>query len=77
MITDMLGKEIAVGSIVAYPGRKSSSLWLTVARVEAIETYGGFTLNKARLKVRDLLNLTHAVRSSWVHCLDRVVVVER
>ncbi len=35
---DMLGNEIAVGDMVVYPGRQSSSLWMNYGRVvECIE----------------------------------------
>lgn len=35
---DMLGNEIAVGDMVAYPGRQSSSLWMNYGRVvECVE----------------------------------------
>ena len=30
---DMLGNEIAVGDMVVYPGRQSSSLWMNYGRV--------------------------------------------
>lgn len=33
VVTDVLGMPINVGDYVVYPGRRSSSLWITVARV--------------------------------------------
>jgi hypothetical protein len=36
LITDMRGERIDLGDLIAYPGRQSSSLWLTIARVVGI-----------------------------------------
>ena len=34
MAKDFLGKEIAAGNYVCYPGRRSSSLWMGIGRIE-------------------------------------------
>ena len=34
---DALGRQIAVGDVVVYPSRASSSVWLTVGAVTAVE----------------------------------------
>jgi hypothetical protein len=33
IVTDILGKQINAGDHVVYPGRRSSSLWVTTAKV--------------------------------------------
>jgi len=37
---DFLGKDIAIGAIVVYPSRMSSSMWLSKARVVDIKLDG-------------------------------------
>ncbi len=34
---DVLGHELQVGDVVAYPGRRGSLLWLNTAKIETIE----------------------------------------
>jgi hypothetical protein len=66
---DILGREVNVGDIIAYPGRQSSNLWLNVAKILAFE--------EKSIKVQPIPN-----NSSWHsrHCEgkpSRVFVVER
>lgn len=37
-ITDMFGKVLKIGDTIAYPSRRSSSLWMIVAVIEDIKT---------------------------------------
>jgi len=71
MLTDVRGTEIKVGSTIIYPGRHSSSCWLTIGIVKAID--GG------RLKVRgtQLLwgRLQENKRDSVITALNKIVVI--
>jgi hypothetical protein len=40
---DFRGKDIAVGATIVYPGRASSSLWMTEATVEKVNETGDCT----------------------------------
>ncbi len=34
---DVLGHELQVGDVVAYPGRRGSNLWINTATIETID----------------------------------------
>lgn len=36
MMKDIVGREIRVGDVIAYPGRRSSSMWMNVALVREL-----------------------------------------
>ena len=77
MLTDMLGREICVGSFVAYPGRQGSSLWQNVGEVVGIDKdYKAYSWSTktGRLKVEVNQHSTKR-RTVYIHCLDRVVVI--
>lgn len=68
---DMLGREIHVGDVVAYPNREGSSLWQVVGRIEqldeacsrakvlALAAYGWSTEYTARWVGVERMVLTH------------------
>lgn len=69
---DIVGATITVGQTIAYPGRKSSSLWMNVAIVDEIDETEG------RLKVR-IVNRQYILRGTsgqphWINRIDRVAV---
>lgn len=39
MITDWLGTEIKPGSVIVYPGRQGSSMWMNRAKVTSVFAY--------------------------------------
>lgn len=39
MVTDWLGTEIKPGSIIVYPGRQGSSMWMRKAKVTSVFPY--------------------------------------
>jgi len=54
IVTDVLGKQIKVGDFVIYPGRQSSSLWVTLAHVREIAVRPTWSGNVPYVKVQPL-----------------------
>lgn len=81
---DILGREIVLGSIIAYPGRQSSSLWLSVGRV--IDTKSvphpwkkGETETHLKLElIKDGYSWEEnpKPRKTWIRETGRVVIVQ-
>lgn len=72
---DMRGTEIKVGDVVAYPGRASSSLWLNIATVEALDEVKQ-EVQMATFQRRYSGELTGEVRRTRTRILRRLVVVQ-
>lgn len=74
MLKDVLGREIKVGQIVAYPGRQSSLMWLTVAPVKEV--------GKDSIKVEidtnrwDGKDFSPVKKLVTVRSIDRVVIAK-
>ena len=67
MLNDFRGIEILVGDVIAYPGRKGSSLWLSFGRVTYVFESGELSVRTSNDKDVTLL------RSDRVAVLDRAV----
>lgn len=66
MPVDVTGRPLAVGQRIAYPVRKRSDMWLTMARIELIaEGAGGITIH----------GRNDAGRAVKITSLERVVIV--
>lgn len=79
-MTDVRGKEIKVGSTVAYPDRRGAHLWLNVAKVIAVTTRSAFEWVDATIGYdyvsKPVLKVKRADGTiSRVQRIDRVVVV--
>lgn len=72
MIVDFLGKEIRVGDLVVWPGRKGSSLWMNSGKVIALETVEDNWTGEESIK---LTALNKNDRPVILTELNRVVVV--
>lgn len=85
-LKDFRGREIKVGSIVAWPGRYSSSLWMTSGRVKEIrEVERSYGWRGETKKLEPLLIVEadgssdgwrKKKRDSRIEVVSRVVVVE-
>lgn len=79
---DWRGTEIKVGSLIVYPVRQSSSLWVNEARVTEIIPYSGSRTDKWA-PIGTLKAQTTRMYDSWskpgkvvtVSCVERVTVV--
>lgn len=80
---DIVGREIVVGSRVAYPGRAGSSLWMNVALVTGFGEKTVYSYASGGARVPTLL--VNVLRSSdgyrrgmksAIYVLDRVVVID-
>jgi hypothetical protein len=70
--TDFRGNDIGAGDVVVYPGRKSSSLWLTEARVQ----HTTITKNWRGEDIAAIVVIpTKGKRKVTLTCLHRIVVV--
>jgi hypothetical protein len=69
---DMRGKAIKKGSIIVYPNRQGSNMWMTEAVVEEVD-------NKSwRLHVQPKAypnEVRHSLKKVYLTAIDRVVVV--
>lgn len=52
---DLVGNEIAVGNLIAYPSRKGSKMWLSLLRVHVVgpETITGMNLFGRQVTIRE------------------------
>ena len=66
MLKDILGRAFKAGQTVVYPGRHSSSLWLNVGQIIAVDPNG-----KGALVVRP----TRSNRNVHVQDLTRVAII--
>lgn len=78
MLTDVLGKEIKVGSKIVYPGRQSSCLWMNYG--EVIETgmknnYWGTPFNYLKVKRKAMNKYEKDGKVVQLERIDRVVVL--
>ena len=77
--TDLLGRPIRIGDIITYPGRQSSSMWMSHAVVREIEVVDGFHGTTAKLKVTSVhlesWNETVSVKKTTITSLDRVTAL--
>ena len=78
---DFLGNTIKVGSYVAYPGRRGSSLWMNVGRVAEMNTVdGSLTVDRIRESgaghYGDTTDTIDVIPRRVRVYLDRVVVVD-
>lgn len=53
---DIIGNEIKLGCLIAYPSRKRSKMWLSLLRVHAIgqDTITGMNLFGRQVTIRNL-----------------------
>lgn len=76
---DKLNKEIKVGNVIVYPGRRGSSLWINVAKVVELKYYTDYRGNRLLKLVVDRYDNPRERKTSHrtvVECLGRVVVLE-
>ncbi len=78
---DFRGREIKVGSLIAYPGRQGSNSWITVARVIKFgtkrESWTDKTIPTLTVQVEKSSDMyIKPKKQSTIYALDRVVVIE-
>lgn len=79
---DFRGREIKVGSLIAYPGRVGSSCWITVARVLSFGTREGWSYTGKKTEPTITVQIVKSSdsyqkpRKSTIYALNRVLVVE-
>jgi hypothetical protein len=63
IVTDFMGREIAVGSTICYPVRRASSMWMVEMRVQQINLRGkdtsiaGYNTEGRRITIRNIQNV--------------------
>lgn len=75
---DWRGNEIVVGSIVVYPGRQSSSMWMIEAEVLAIVEVDHWGITQIGLRVQPLRQGTFSrtnMKPKTLTALERVTVI--
>lgn len=77
MLKDFRGRPIQVNDLIVYPGRKSSSMWMTEAQVKTI-IYNTDEPNRrvTKLHVQPIKNNVPFGKSTWLHRLDLVIRVD-
>ncbi len=83
-MVDYFGKQIEVGDLIVYPGRRGANLWMNHGTVVAIEPdYKVSSYKKGRITVAYLSDELSNIfspkngRTAKITCLDRVVVTEK
>lgn len=79
MPKDFRGREIKVGDTIVYPGRQSSSLWMTEGEVTGVKSvwYPGDREETFTLRVRVVKSpFVKAGKQVSISSIDNVVVLE-
>lgn len=76
MTLDMRGREIKVGSTVAYPDRRGANLWQNIAKVTKITTRTEFMYVSRTVGYHVEKPVLKVSTGGTVQRLDRVVVLD-
>ena len=76
MLKDARGQEIKLGSLVAFPGRAGSSLWLTIGKVVGITTRERWDYNGYKNVPVLIIQPNNDVKKTRTEILHRVVVIQ-
>lgn len=75
-VKDFRGKTIEAGSIIVYPVRRGSNMWLNQAVVLEVGNYTNYSGQRVP-QLRVIPNPTvRGSKATWITKLNRVVVVE-
>jgi len=73
---DMLGQELRVGDTIAFPGRKGSSCWITVSKIEDFVTKSVYGVDVTKVRARPIKCSTDGSgKLATISRTDRIVKI--
>lgn len=82
MIFDVRGREIKVGQVVTYPGRRGSNLWVNLGTVvtvdDSFKRYSWSNVISGRVQVRRIPRHSWdgASKLVWIHAVENITIAD-